>query len=474
VALPVADGGRSNRRVARGEKLRDRLVWRLGVGIPITHCFGVERLDRESRVGRDIVDAARLDARPFDAGVSFADTDEIRIACKRREVPPIESAILLELDGENGVERAGDSRPEFVRVRLESLDGLRDHVGPFDVPRSSISAWNRSFIAYRKARQSWGSSRSSSRIRWRVASSSSCPTSRAKLGGGGALEVVGNRSARAVDHQRDELDPLFVLEAGQRRIVLLDGLRGVFRERLDAGGEWGPPSASQRSTSASASVRGSSPAGCRFRTRTFRGPYSAASVAYSAAIAASTSVLGPGAGRSMHDPSRGGDAGPSVGTSPSMTEFLFKLRHQRGDGASRQRRDDASHPPVRPDRTCDRFAVGIAAAIPIVVRRSGSARIRSDNHYSEYRVPSRMDDIFVARVMSTSVRTVAPDTLVEDAANTMLDNGIRSVVVVDDENQLEDPDDHGLRANRRRAPAEGSNASLGAYEHGRRHGIGPG
>jgi len=48
-----------------------------------------------------------------------------------------------------------------------------------------------------------------------------------------------------------------------------------------------------------------------------------------------------------------------------------------------------------------------------------------------------MDDIFVARVMSTSVRTVAPDTLVEDAANTMLDNGIRSVVVVDDENQLE-------------------------------------
>jgi hypothetical protein len=55
------------------------------------------------------------------------------------------------------------------------------------------------------------------------------------LVGGGALEVVGNRSARAVDHQRDELDPLFVLEAGQRRIVLLDGLRGVFRERLDAG-----------------------------------------------------------------------------------------------------------------------------------------------------------------------------------------------------------------------------------------------
>ncbi|QLK27507.1 CBS domain-containing protein [Natrinema zhouii] len=48
-----------------------------------------------------------------------------------------------------------------------------------------------------------------------------------------------------------------------------------------------------------------------------------------------------------------------------------------------------------------------------------------------------MDDIFVARVMSSAVQTVAPDTLVEDAANTMLDNGIGSVVVVDDENQLE-------------------------------------
>ena len=48
-----------------------------------------------------------------------------------------------------------------------------------------------------------------------------------------------------------------------------------------------------------------------------------------------------------------------------------------------------------------------------------------------------MEDIFVARVMSTSVRTVSPDTLVEDAANMMLDNGIGSVVVVDDDNQLE-------------------------------------
>ncbi|OAQ52303.1 histidine kinase [Natrinema mahii] len=48
-----------------------------------------------------------------------------------------------------------------------------------------------------------------------------------------------------------------------------------------------------------------------------------------------------------------------------------------------------------------------------------------------------MEDIFVARVMSTDVYTVAPDTLVEDAASEMLDNGIGSVVVVDDDNRLE-------------------------------------
>ncbi|AGB30547.1 CBS domain containing protein [Natrinema pellirubrum DSM 15624] len=48
-----------------------------------------------------------------------------------------------------------------------------------------------------------------------------------------------------------------------------------------------------------------------------------------------------------------------------------------------------------------------------------------------------MEDIFVARVMSTDVYTVAPDTLVEDAAGEMLDNGIGSVVVVDDDNRLE-------------------------------------
>jgi len=43
-----------------------------------------------------------------------------------------------------------------------------------------------------------------------------------------------------------------------------------------------------------------------------------------------------------------------------------------------------------------------------------------------------MDDIFVARVMSSPVHTVAPDTLVEDAARKMLDEEIGSVVVVDE------------------------------------------
>ncbi|WP_311170310.1 CBS domain-containing protein [Halobellus ordinarius] len=43
-----------------------------------------------------------------------------------------------------------------------------------------------------------------------------------------------------------------------------------------------------------------------------------------------------------------------------------------------------------------------------------------------------MDDIFVARVMSSPVHTVSPDTLVEDAAEKMLNAEIGSVVVVDD------------------------------------------
>ncbi|MDF9744563.1 CBS domain-containing protein [Natrinema salsiterrestre] len=48
-----------------------------------------------------------------------------------------------------------------------------------------------------------------------------------------------------------------------------------------------------------------------------------------------------------------------------------------------------------------------------------------------------MEDIFVARVMSTSLHTVAPDTLVETAGQVMLDNEIGSVVVTDDDNQLQ-------------------------------------
>lgn len=45
-----------------------------------------------------------------------------------------------------------------------------------------------------------------------------------------------------------------------------------------------------------------------------------------------------------------------------------------------------------------------------------------------------MDDIFVARIMSTNLRTVSPDTLVEDAAELMLDTGVGSVLVVDERN----------------------------------------
>ena len=48
-----------------------------------------------------------------------------------------------------------------------------------------------------------------------------------------------------------------------------------------------------------------------------------------------------------------------------------------------------------------------------------------------------MDDIFVARLMTPDPTTVAPDTLVEEAAGIMLDAGIGSVVAVDDDNHLE-------------------------------------
>ena len=47
-----------------------------------------------------------------------------------------------------------------------------------------------------------------------------------------------------------------------------------------------------------------------------------------------------------------------------------------------------------------------------------------------------MQDIFVARLMSSGVVTVTPDTLVEDAAELLLEEGIGSLVVVDEDNQL--------------------------------------
>jgi len=48
-----------------------------------------------------------------------------------------------------------------------------------------------------------------------------------------------------------------------------------------------------------------------------------------------------------------------------------------------------------------------------------------------------MDDIFAGRVMSTDLQTVGPDTLVEDAAQLMLEEGVGSVLVVDGSNRLE-------------------------------------
>lgn len=48
-----------------------------------------------------------------------------------------------------------------------------------------------------------------------------------------------------------------------------------------------------------------------------------------------------------------------------------------------------------------------------------------------------MDDIFAARVMSTDLHAVTPDTLVEEAAQLMLAEDISSVVVVDEAGHLE-------------------------------------
>lgn len=46
-----------------------------------------------------------------------------------------------------------------------------------------------------------------------------------------------------------------------------------------------------------------------------------------------------------------------------------------------------------------------------------------------------MDDIFVGRVMSSEVITVTPETDIEDAASLLMERGIGSLVVVDDNNQ---------------------------------------
>ncbi|WP_332898970.1 MULTISPECIES: CBS domain-containing protein [unclassified Haladaptatus] len=47
-----------------------------------------------------------------------------------------------------------------------------------------------------------------------------------------------------------------------------------------------------------------------------------------------------------------------------------------------------------------------------------------------------MEDIFVAQLMSTGIKTVSPDTLVEEAAQLMLEHRIGSVIVTNDNNEL--------------------------------------
>ncbi|GAA0239948.1 CBS domain-containing protein [Haladaptatus pallidirubidus] len=47
-----------------------------------------------------------------------------------------------------------------------------------------------------------------------------------------------------------------------------------------------------------------------------------------------------------------------------------------------------------------------------------------------------MDDILVGRLMSTTLHTVSPETLVERAAQKMLANDVGSLVVIESDNQL--------------------------------------
>ena len=51
-------------------------------------------------------------------------------------------------------------------------------------------------------------------------------------------------------------------------------------------------------------------------------------------------------------------------------------------------------------------------------------------------VESLMDDIFVGGLMTAAPLTVRPDTLVEVAADLMLDEAIGSLIVTDEDNQL--------------------------------------
>lgn len=48
-----------------------------------------------------------------------------------------------------------------------------------------------------------------------------------------------------------------------------------------------------------------------------------------------------------------------------------------------------------------------------------------------------MEDIFVARLMTSDVRTVSPETTVEEAAEVLLGESIGSLVVTDEEGHLE-------------------------------------
>jgi CBS domain-containing protein len=48
-----------------------------------------------------------------------------------------------------------------------------------------------------------------------------------------------------------------------------------------------------------------------------------------------------------------------------------------------------------------------------------------------------MDDVLVASLMTSDLLTVSRDTLVEDAAAILLDNGISSLLVVDDRGHLD-------------------------------------